>query len=117
LWGYGELIPIADSEQFKLPIELPEGYNYRFERFYSIDSAQIKFSAEFYVNVVCEVKAIDGLRNSNKFQGYLLTCPKAANALQYVGKGTYRNKSWCANMLVSFHHSMGRRISMVKRRD
>eukprot|EP00474_Spongospora_subterranea_P004317 CRZ04775.1 hypothetical protein [Spongospora subterranea] len=63
---YGELIPLSDLEQFKFPIELPEGFQYKFERFTLFCPATIKFGAEFRVNIGCEAETISWF---DKFKG------------------------------------------------
>ena len=62
---YGEIIPLAEVHKNILPIDLPMGYNYRFERFRTIDTVVIKFCAIIRVNIQDELQAIDWL---DKFQ-------------------------------------------------
>jgi len=62
---YGEIIPLAEVHKNILPIDLPMGYNYRFERFRTIDTVVIKFCAIIRVNIQDELQAMDWL---DKFQ-------------------------------------------------
>ena len=56
---YGEIIPLAEVHKNILPIDLPMGYNYRFERFRTIDTVVIKFCAIIRVNIQDELQAMD----------------------------------------------------------
>jgi hypothetical protein len=77
---YGEVIPLEDLKEFKLPIDLPEGYKYRMERFTSIDSALIKFIAEFSINVTCEVQAIQWMEAFKQISGLSLKLPQGSES-------------------------------------
>ena len=79
---YGEIIPLTEVHNNILPIDLPMGYNYRFERFRTIDTVVIKFCAVIRVNIQDKLQAMDWL---DKFQsvGYCVLGRQGISLMQF----------------------------------
>ena len=66
--SYEDLFSAEDTQGFRLPIEMPEGYEYWVEKFTLIDSAQIKFGSEFNINKL-NINEIQNVRSHLNTRG------------------------------------------------